>query len=259
MAVSADQLGCARNWRNSSSLGSPSSSRNRVTDATAPGGAATAPFCSPQERRFVLVAAILASSLGFIDGSVVAIAIPAIRSDIGATLVDAQWISNAYALTLSALHARRRGGRRHIRTARAPSSPALPCSCRVRRLRAGHRPGDADCGRVAAGRGRRHDGAMQPGHHRQGLPRDQRGWAIGMWASSSALTSALGPTIGGAVLAAFDDSVWRVLFAVNVPLGGPGALPARGEGAGRRAVAAAADRLGGAALATAAFGAIAYG
>ena len=54
-------------------------------------------------RRFVLVAAILASALGFIDGSVVSIAMPVIRSDLGAGLAEAQWISNAYALTLSAL------------------------------------------------------------------------------------------------------------------------------------------------------------
>ena len=60
-------------------------------------------FCPRDRRRYVLAAAILASALGFIDGSIVAIAIPAIRLDLGASLVDAQWISNAYALTLSAL------------------------------------------------------------------------------------------------------------------------------------------------------------
>ena len=47
--------------------------------------------------------ALAISALGFIDGSVVAIAIPAMRSNLGASLVEAQWISNAYALTLSAL------------------------------------------------------------------------------------------------------------------------------------------------------------
>ncbi|WP_246694592.1 MFS transporter, partial [Mesorhizobium sp. M2E.F.Ca.ET.209.01.1.1] len=50
-----------------------------------------------------MVAAILASALGFIDGSILAIAIPALRVDLGASLAEAQWISNAYALTLSAL------------------------------------------------------------------------------------------------------------------------------------------------------------
>ena len=60
-------------------------------------------FCPQERRRYVLVAAILASALGFIDGSVVSIATPAIRADLDASLADAQWISNAYALTLSAL------------------------------------------------------------------------------------------------------------------------------------------------------------
>lgn len=60
-------------------------------------------FCPPESRRFVLVSAILASSMGFIDGSVVSLAMPAIRADLGGTLADAQWISNAYMLFLSAL------------------------------------------------------------------------------------------------------------------------------------------------------------
>lgn len=51
----------------------------------------------------MLIAAILASAMGFIDGSVVSIATPAIRADLGATLSDAQWISNAYLLMLSSL------------------------------------------------------------------------------------------------------------------------------------------------------------
>ncbi|MDB5614860.1 MAG: transporter, partial [Devosia sp.] len=63
----------------------------------------TQDIAAPQSRRFVLVAAILASSMGFIDGSVISIAIPAIRSDLGATLVEAQWISSGYLLFLSAL------------------------------------------------------------------------------------------------------------------------------------------------------------
>ncbi|HSG93937.1 MAG TPA: MFS transporter, partial [Afifellaceae bacterium] len=45
--------------------------------------------CPATRRKYVLAAAILASSLGFIDGSVVAIAIPAIRSALGATFSQA--------------------------------------------------------------------------------------------------------------------------------------------------------------------------
>ena len=55
------------------------------------------------QRRIVLVAAILASSLGFIDGAVVSVAIPAIRADLNAGFGQIQWVANAYTLLLSAL------------------------------------------------------------------------------------------------------------------------------------------------------------
>ena len=61
-----------------------------MTDTTA-----DVPFVPKSQRIFVLVAAILASAMGFIDGSVTSIATPAIRASIGATLADAQWVSNA--------------------------------------------------------------------------------------------------------------------------------------------------------------------
>ena len=61
------------------------------------------PFVPEGKRIFVLVAAILASAMGFIDGSVTSIATPAIRNTLDASLGDAQWVSNAYLLTLSSL------------------------------------------------------------------------------------------------------------------------------------------------------------
>ena len=74
-----------------------------MTEATMPLSDDTAMATTPAERRFVLIAAILASSMGFIDVSVISIALPAIRADLGATLADAQWISNGYLLFLSSL------------------------------------------------------------------------------------------------------------------------------------------------------------
>ena len=65
-------------------------------------------FCPPASRRFVLVSAILASSMGFIDGSVVSLAMPAIRTDLSASLIDAQWISPGATTTLSANERKRR-------------------------------------------------------------------------------------------------------------------------------------------------------
>uniref|UniRef100_UPI003A8E5D40 MFS transporter n=1 Tax=Devosia sp. TaxID=1871048 RepID=UPI003A8E5D40 len=62
-----------------------------------------APFCPANRRIYVLVAAVLASSMAFIDSSVLSIATPAIRTDLGASLSDVQWISNAYLLLLASL------------------------------------------------------------------------------------------------------------------------------------------------------------
>ena len=59
--------------------------------------------CSLPSRRWTLVAAILGSSLAFIDGTVVNVALPAIQRDMGATTADAQWIVESYALFLASL------------------------------------------------------------------------------------------------------------------------------------------------------------
>ena len=123
----------------------------------------------------MLIAAILASALGFIDGSVVSIAIPAIRSDLGATLADAQWISNAYALTLSALilaggAAGDNFGLRRTFVAGIVLFVAASLACALapgpgladrRARRAGHRRGD--------------HGAGQPGDHRKSLSEEGAG------------------------------------------------------------------------------------
>src|ERR1700738_3115001 len=65
-------------------------------------GAATAP-CSKSRGRWVLAATILASSMAFIDGTVVNVALPALQTSLNATAVDVQWVIEAYSLLLSAL------------------------------------------------------------------------------------------------------------------------------------------------------------
>ncbi len=207
----------------------------------------------------MLVAAILASALGFIDGSVVAIAIPAMRSNLGASLVEAQWISNAYALTLSALilaggAAGDKFGLRSTLIVGIALFIGGSMVCAV-----APDPLFLIFARAAQGVGA---AIMVPGSLAiiaKAYPKKERGRAIGIWAASSALTTALGPVIGGVLLSSFDDSVWRWIFAVNLPLGGlaiyflAAKVPADAPGAKR------ALDLGGAALATASLGALAYG
>src|SRR5215467_2772244 len=71
-------------------------------DEVTPSGAAAAP-CSENSRRWILVATILGSSIAFIDGTVVNVALPALQSSLHATVVDVQWFVESYGLLLSAL------------------------------------------------------------------------------------------------------------------------------------------------------------
>src|SRR5215211_7399231 len=75
--------------------------------------------CAKRSRPWVLAATILGSSMAFIDGSVVSVALPAMQSDLAAPVSQAQWIVNAYmllqgALILSGGAAGDRFGRRRI-------------------------------------------------------------------------------------------------------------------------------------------------
>src|ERR1700752_4689961 len=54
-------------------------------------------------RRWTLVATIIASSMTFIDVTVVNVALPALQADLRATITDVQWVIEAYALFLGAL------------------------------------------------------------------------------------------------------------------------------------------------------------
>src|SRR5271169_2051757 len=58
---------------------------------------------SPRAARYALVATILGSSIAFIDGTVVNVALPAIQNDLGGGLAAQQWIVDAYLLTLGSL------------------------------------------------------------------------------------------------------------------------------------------------------------
>jgi EmrB/QacA subfamily drug resistance transporter len=216
-------------------------------------------FCPQPRRRFVLIAAILASALGFIDGSVVSIAIPAIRSDLSASFGDVQWISNAYALTLSALilpggAAGDNFGLRRTFTAGIALFAFASIICSIS-------PSPA---LLIAARALQGVGAafMIPGSLAiiaKAYPKQDRGRAIGIWAASSALATVLGPVLGGFVLSAFGDSIWRAIFAINLPLCGLAIYLLLVKVPPDTATDRRKLDLTGAALATMAFGALAYG
>ncbi len=176
-------------------------------------------LCAPEARKYILLAAILASGLGFIDGSMVAIALPAIRESIDGTLIQAQWISNAYMLTLSALILAAGASGDRFGLARVFSTgivifvvSSLGCALSTT-------PGTLIIARGVQGIGA---ALMVPGSLAlisRAYPREERGRAIGIWAGSAAVTAGLGPIIGGLAMTLGGPETWRWIFAINLPLG----------------------------------------
>jgi EmrB/QacA subfamily drug resistance transporter len=188
--------------------------------STASAGAPATTFCPAEKRRFVLIAAILASSMGFIDGSVVAIAVPAIRADLGASLAEAQWVSNAYLLLLSALLlvGGAAGDRFGLRTVFAIGIGAFV----IASLGCALAP-DATVlivARAVQGLGAAFMVPASLAIIAKAYPKAERGRAIGIWAAASAFTTVFGPILGGILLSWFGDWGWRLVFAINLPLGG---------------------------------------
>lgn len=177
-------------------------------------------FCGERDRPFILVVAILASALGLIDGTVVAIALPAMRDSLDAGLVQAQWIHNAYMLTLSALilvggAMGDRFGPGRVFGFGIALFVVASMFCALAPT-----PLFMIVARAVQGIGA---AIMVPGSLAliaRAYPRESRGRAIGTWAAATALTTATGPIIGGLVLTLGGPEMWRWIFAINLPLGG---------------------------------------
>ncbi|MDB2369099.1 DHA2 family efflux MFS transporter permease subunit [Octadecabacter sp.] len=197
-----------------------------MTATDVPEGAGTsarplfdASFVNPKDRRLVLVAAVFGSSMGFIDGTVTAIAMPAIRASLGASLADAQWINNAYMVALAALILTGGAFADRFGLARVFSLGimvfiAMSLVCAV-----APNAQTLIAARFAQGIGA---ALMVPGSLAivsRAYPREDRAAAIGTWAAYSALTTALGPIIGGLALSFGGPDIWRWIFAINLPMG----------------------------------------
>src|SRR5690606_19824328 len=166
-------------------------------------------------RRWVLAATILGSSIAFIDGSVVGVALPVMQAELGTTVRGAQWIVNGYLLMLGALilvggAAADRFGRRRVFIAGLALFALASVGCGL-----APNVGTLVAMRALQGIG----GAMLVPSSlaiiSASFPENERGRAIGTWAGFSALTTALGPVLGGWLVDAWS---WRVIFFINVPL-----------------------------------------
>ncbi|MEO5937873.1 MAG: MFS transporter [Sphingomonas sp.] len=169
----------------------------------------------PRHPRLTLFATILASSLAFIDGSVVNVALPAIGRDLHASAADLQWTINAYLLPLSALlllggAAGDHFGRRRMLVGGIVLFAAASLACALA-------PGLELllAARVAQGIGA---AMLMPNslsilsHAFSG---EEKGRAVGTWAAVGAIASAFGPPIGGWLV---DAVGWRAIFFINLPV-----------------------------------------
>lgn len=170
---------------------------------------------STARKRWVLAAAVLGSSLTFVDGSALGVALPAIQRELGAGPAAAQWVSNAYLLTLGALvlvggAAGDRFGRRRVFMIGVTAFALASIGCGLAPSAEWLIAGRAVQGLGAA--------LLTPGALAligAVFADNERGKAFGTWAGAGALFGMVGPLIGGWLADAAD---WRFIFWINVPL-----------------------------------------
>ena len=168
-----------------------------------------------REKQLVLVGAILGSTVVTVDSTVVNVALPAIRDDLGGGFAGQQWTVNAYLITLAALilvggslgdiFGERRVfsagligfGATSVLCALAPSIETLVVGRALQGVSGALLTPAALAVIVAA------------------FPESERGRAVGSWTAWGAMGTILGPLIGGQLV---DAASWRWIFALNVPL-----------------------------------------
>ncbi len=212
-------------------------------------GVAGAVPCAAASRPWVLAATILASAMAFIDGSVVTLALPVLQHETGAGLAALQWVVNGYTLFLAALllvggAAGDRFGRRRVFLTGVVSFAAASAACAMA-------PGIPAliAARVVQGTGAALMVPQSLAIISAAFPPEIRGRAIGTWAGAAAITTALGPAVGGFLI---DSLGWRAAFWINLPLAAAVVLLATRHVPESRAPAAGRLDWPGAALAVAA-------
>src|SRR3979409_1887354 len=153
--------------------------------------------CTKTAGRWILAATILASSMAFIDGTVVNVALPFLQKDLNATVIGVQWVVEAYSLFLAALllvggSLGDHYGRRRIFLIGVALFALASVGCGVA----------MDIRQLIAARAIQGLGAavLVPGSLAiisSTFSEAQRGKAIGTWSGLSAITTAIGPVFGG--------------------------------------------------------------
>jgi EmrB/QacA subfamily drug resistance transporter len=165
---------------------------------------------------WILAATILGTSMAFIDGTVVNVALPALQSALHATLADVQWVVESYALFLAALILIGGSlgdlyGRRKIFAAGVVLFSVASAWCglapNVRQLI------------IARGFQGIGGALLVPGSLAlisANFSQKERGRAIGTWSGFTSITAAIGPVLGGWFT---EHGSWRWVFFINLPLG----------------------------------------
>ena len=171
--------------------------------------------CSKRAGPWVLVATTLASSMAFIDSTVVNVALPALQANLNANIADVQWVIEAYSLLLAALllvggslgdHYGRR--RIFLLGIGVFASASAWCGCAF------------DIRQLIVARALQGFGAalLVPGSLAiisSSFSESERGRAIGTWSGFSAITTAIGPVVGGWLI---EHVSWRAVFFINIPI-----------------------------------------
>jgi EmrB/QacA subfamily drug resistance transporter len=168
--------------------------------------------CAQRDKAWVLAAAVLGSTMAFVDESVVNVALPTIEADLGTTLAAMQWVINAYTLCMSALlliggAAADRFGRRRLFLIGIVTFTLASIAC-------GFAP---DIAALIGARAIQGVGAAllipcSLAIIGAAFNEQERGAAIGIWSGASALAAGAGPLLGGWLV---DHLSWRAIFLIN--------------------------------------------
>ncbi len=171
--------------------------------------------CGPEAGTWILVATILGSSMAFIDSTVVNVALPALQTNFHATVVDVQWVVESYGLFLGALILVGGSlgdlfGRRLMFVAGVVIFAVASAICGAA----------STIHQLILARSIQGVGAalLVPGSLAiisTAFDEKRRGQAIGVWSGFTAITTAIGPVLGGWLV---EHASWRWVFFINLPL-----------------------------------------
>jgi EmrB/QacA subfamily drug resistance transporter len=170
---------------------------------------------SPKSAPWILAATILGSSMAFIDGTVVNLALPALQANLSANVTAMQWVVESYALLLTSfmLVGGSLGdiyGRKRIFIVGVIVFAAASMWCGL-----ASSIGVLIVARCLQGIG---GALLVPGSLAilgASFPESERGKVIGTWSGFTSITAAAGPVLGGFLI---EHASWRWAFFLNLPV-----------------------------------------